>query len=80
MEKKRIKTKIGVGYVVKAKDGDMGEKIREGGTRRMRKGVAICVQDVAGKDEFLVKLKYRQKKQMSYCLLVFLCSKEEVEM
>ena len=39
-----------------------------------------CVQAVVGKKRFLVQFEDGQKKEMSYCSLVFLCSKEEVEM
>ena len=39
-----------------------------------------CVQDVVGKNKFLFQFKYGQRKEMSSCLLVFLCSKEEVDM
>ena len=49
MDNKRIKTKIGVGSVVKAKVGEMEDKIRGGIIRRMKKEVTGCVQAVAGK-------------------------------
>ena len=38
-EEKRIKTKIGVGYVVKAEVIEMEENKREGKMRKMRKEV-----------------------------------------
>ena len=50
MEKKRTKIKIGVGYVLKANIVEMEEKIREGRTRRIRKEVVGCVQDVVVKN------------------------------
>ena len=70
MENKRIKTKIEVGYVVKAKVVDMEDKTREGRTRSMRKEVLGCVQAVVGKKKFLVTFKNGNKKGMSSCLLV----------
>ena len=54
MEKKRTKIKIGVGYVLQANIGEIVEKIREGRTRRMRTELVVCVQDVVGKNKFLV--------------------------
>ena len=48
-EKKRIKTKIGVGYSVKEKVGDMENKTREARTMRTRKEVVGCVQDLVRK-------------------------------
>ena len=50
-KKKRIKTKIGVGSVVKAKVGELEKITREGRIRRMRKDVVGCVQDVVGKNK-----------------------------
>ena len=81
-EKNRIKIKIRVGSVVKEKVRETEENIREGISRRMRmrKEVVGCVQAVVGKNIFLVQFVDGQKKEMSYSLLVFLCSKEEVEM
>ena len=79
-EKKRIKTKIGVGYVVKEKVEETEENIWEGRSIRMRKEVVGCVQDVVGKNKFLVQFKYGMKKDMSSCSLVYVCSKEEVDM
>ena len=55
MDKKRIKTKIGVGSVVKLKVGDMEDNTREVIIRRMSKYVVGCVQAVVGKNKFLVK-------------------------
>ena len=55
MENKRIKTKIGVGSVVKTKVGEMEEKIRLGITRRAIKEVVGCVQAVADKKKLLVQ-------------------------
>ena len=40
----------------------------------------VCVQDVLGKNNFLVQLEDGHKKYISYSLIVFLNSKEEVEM
>ena len=44
------------------------------------KEVVGYFQAVMGNKKLLVKLEYGQKKEMISCLLVFLCSKEEVEM
>ena len=40
----------------------------------------VCVQVVVEKKSLLVQFKDGQKKEMSSCSLVFLCSKEEVDM
>ena len=51
---KQTKTKIGVGFVVKAKVGELEKFTREGRSKRMRKEVVGCVQSVVGKNKFLV--------------------------
>ena len=79
-EKKRIEKKIGLGYVVKAKVGEMGDNTREGRSRRMRKEVVGCVQAVVDKNKLLVQFEDGKKKDIISCSLVFLFSKEEVEM
>ena len=53
--KKQTKTKIGVGYVVKAKVGELGNITRDGRIRRMRKEVLGCVQGMVVKNNFLVQ-------------------------
>ena len=78
MEKKRIKKQIGVGSVVKAKVGEMEENTREGRIRRMRKELMGCVQAVVGKKKLLVQFKKLQKKEMIYCSIVYVCSREEI--
>ena len=80
MEKKWVKTKIGVGYVVKAKVGEMGWNTRKIIIRRMRRELVVCSQAVMCKNQLLFQLQNVQKKDMSSCSLLFLCSKEEVEM
>ena len=60
--KKQTKTKIGVGYVVKAKVGELENITREGRIGSMRKEVVGCVQAVLGKKKFLVQFKDGQKK------------------
>ena len=70
MDKKHIKTKIGVGSVAKNKDGEMEDKIREVRTRIMRKEVVVFVHDLMGKNIILVQFQYGQNKEMSSCLLV----------
>ena len=78
--KNQNKTKRGVGFVVKAKVGELENITREIRSRSTRKEVVGCVQSVVGKKKFLVQFKDWQKKEISYYLLVFLSSKEEVEM
>ena len=39
-----------------------------------------CVQSVVGEENFLVQLEYGKKKEISSSSLLFLSSKEEVEM
>ena len=50
-DKKRVKTNIGLEYVVKV--GDTEEKTREGRTRQTRKEVVVFVQAVLGKKKFV---------------------------
>ena len=69
--KKHNKTKIGVGSVVKAKVGELEKITRGGRSRRMRKEVVVCVQDVAGKKKFLFQFEDGQKKDLSASSLVF---------
>ena len=78
--KKHKNMKIGVGYIVKAKVGELENITREERIRRTRKEVVVCVQDVAGNKKFLVQFEYFQKKEIIYSSLVFLISKEEVDM
>ena len=78
--KNQNKTKVGVGSVVNTKVGELEKITREGGSISMRKYVMVCVQDVLGKNNFLVQLEDGHKKYISYSLIVFLNSKEEVEM
>ena len=56
----------------------MEEKTREGRISRVGKEVVGCVQSVVGKKKFLFQLVDGQKIYMSYCLLVYVCLKEEV--
>ena len=79
-ENKRIKTKIGVGSLIKAKVGNMEENTREGRSRMTRKEVVGCVQSVMGKKKFLVQFEDGKKREMSSCLLVYVCSKHEVHL
>ena len=78
MEKKRIKTKIGVGSVVKTKVRDMGEKTSEGGIRSKREKVAGCVKAVVERNNLLVQFEYGKKKEMGCVLLSYVCFKEDV--
>ena len=58
----------------------MDEITREVRSRRMRKDMVGCVQSVVGKKKLLVQFENGNKKDVSYSSLVFLSSKEEVEM
>ena len=53
--KKKTKTKIRVGSVVKAKIGELENIARERRSRRTRKEVVGYVQSVVGKKNFLVQ-------------------------
>ena len=46
----------------------------------MRKEVVGCVQIVVGKKNFLLQFEYGKKKEKSSSSLVYLSSKEEVDM
>ena len=74
-EEKRIKTKIGVGSLVKAKVINMEEITREGRRSMTRKDVVGCVQAVVGKKKFLVQFEYVNNREIIYCLLVYVCLK-----
>ena len=78
MDKMHIKTKIGVGSVVKAKVGEMEENTREGRIRRMRKELMGRVQAVVEKKKILVQFKNLQKKEMISCSIVYVFLKEEI--
>ena len=77
-ENNRIKTKIGVGSVVKTEVVKMEDNTREGIIRRIRKEVVGCVQAVLGKNKFLVIFEYGQNREMSYISLSYPCPKQEV--
>ena len=70
-EKKRIKKKIGLGSVVKEHVGEMEDNTREGRSRRMRKEVVGCVQDVVGKKKLLVQFEDGKRKNISSSSLYF---------
>ena len=59
---KQTKTKIVVGYVVKAKVGELEKITRKGRTRSTRKYVVGYVQSVVGKNKFLFLFEDGQKK------------------
>ena len=73
--KNQTKTKVGVGSVVNANVGDLEKITRGGRSRRTRKEVMGCVHSVVGNKNFLFQIKYGQKKEISYSLLVYLSSK-----
>ena len=57
------------------------EKItRDGRRSRTMKEVVECVQSVVRMKIFVFQFRYGRKKNMSFSLLLFLSSKEEVEM
>ena len=66
--------------VVKSNVGELDNITRGVRRRRMRRDVVGCVQAVAGKKKFLVKFEDEQNKDISDYLLLFLSSKEEVDM
>ena len=68
----QTKTKIGVGYIVKAKVGESEKIKREGRSSRMRKEVVGYVHSVVGQKKFLVPFEDGHKKEMSSSSLVFL--------
>ena len=78
--KKHTKTKIRVGSVVKAKVGELEKITSEGRIRRIRKKVVGCLWSVVRKKIFLLQIKDGKKKDIMYSSLVFLSSKEEVDM
>ena len=63
MEKKRIKTNIGVGSVVKENVRDMEENTREGIIKMMRKDLMGCVQAVVGKKKLVVQFRNCRRKK-----------------
>ena len=78
--KKQNEKKIGVGSVVKAKVGALENITREERSKGMRKEVVGYVQSVVGKKNLLVQFNDGHKKEIGSSLLMFLSSKEEVEM
>ena len=78
--KNQTKTKIGVGYVVKAKVGELENTTREVRSRRVMKEVVGCVQAVLVLKKFPVHFENSQKKERVSSLFLFLSSKEEVDM
>ena len=77
MDNKHINTNIGVGSVVNTKVREIEENTREVRIRSIGKYVVGCVQAVVGENRFLVKFEDVQKRDMSACLLLYLCKKEE---
>ena len=41
--------------------------------------MVVCVQDVVRENGFLFQFEDCHNDDISYCLLVFLCSKEDIE-
>ena len=78
--KNHTKTKIGVGSVVKTKVGELEKITKEVRSRSIRKEVVGCVQSMVGKKKFFFWFKRGNNKEIIYSLLVFLISKEEVDM
>ena len=69
-----------MGYVVKAKVGELEKITRELRSRRMSKQVVVYVQNIVGKKKFLVLFKDVHNKYIGSFSLVYLSEKEEVEM
>ena len=77
-EKNWIQSNIGMGYAVQAKERDTEQNTREGRRIMIKKDVVGYVQDVAGKNIFLVQFGDSKKKDRSTSLLSYLCQKEKV--
>ena len=71
--------KIGVRSFVKAKVAELENITRWVRSKGISKEMVRCVQPLEGNNKFPFQFKDRKKKQISYTLLVFLNSKEEVE-
>ena len=76
--KKHIKTKIGVGSVVKAKFGELEKLTSEGRIRMMRKEVVVCVQAMVCNKKFLVQFKDSHISNVIASLLLYVCSKQDI--
>ena len=61
--------KIGLGSAVKEKVREMEENKGEGSSRRTRKEVLVCVQDLVENNKPLVQFGYSQKRDMCDFLL-----------
>ena len=78
-EKKIIKTKIGLGSIVKAQGREIEDNTSEVRNNNTTKYLVGCVQDVSGNNSLRVKYKDGQNEYMSSCSLVCLFLKQEVE-
>ena len=63
-EKKHININIGVGSMMKSEVIYMRYNKREGRITGMSKYMAVCVQDVSGKKNFLVIFEYGKKREV----------------
>ena len=63
---------------MKAKFREMEENTREGGISRIMKELLVFVQFITYNKRFLVQFEYRKKRYISYGLLSYVCSKEEI--
>ena len=71
-DKKWIKTKIGLGSVVKAKDVEMENNTMEVRIRRMRENMVICLQDVVDKKKFPVQFEEGRRKRLDmFCFCMY---------
>ena len=77
---KQTKMKIGVGSIVKAEVKELEKIKREVRSRSMKKEVVVCVHSLVGKKKSLVQFEDGQKKEISSSSIVYLSSKEEVDM
>ena len=58
----------------------MEDNTREGIRGVINKELVVCFQDMVGKNNYPVQFKYGQKIYISSSLILFLSSKEEVDM
>ena len=69
-----------MGSIVKANVGELENIKRDGRIRMMRKEMVGCVHSVAGNNKSLFQFEDGLRKEIGSSSLVFLSSKEEVDM
>ena len=75
---KKINMNIGVGSIMKSEVRYNRYNKRELIVTGMIKYVAVCVHDVAGKNNFLIIFEYCKKKDIIASSLSYICEKEDV--